>query len=101
MRVCVCVCVYETINSISAEYIFLTAHGILSRLDNILSQKKKKPQEIEIDWNYIEHFFYDHNTLKVEINYKKKTKKVSNITLNDIILREIKDKSRIPRDKLK
>ena len=51
------------------EYTFFSgAHGTFSRIDNILGHKLKK---IEI----ISSIFSNHNTMRIDINYKKKTAK--------------------------
>ena len=49
---------------------FLSAHGTFSRIDHILSHKSElsKLKKIEI----VSSIFSDHNTMKVDINYKKK-----------------------------
>ena len=48
---------------------FLSAHGTFSRIDHILSHKSElsKLKKIEI----VSSIFSDHNTMKLDINYKK------------------------------
>ena len=50
---------------------FSNAHGTFSRIDNILGHKSNlsKFEKIEV----ISSIFSDHNTMRLDINYKKKT----------------------------
>ena len=67
---------------------FSSAHGNFSRIDHILGHKsnldkfkKKKKKEI------IPTIFSDHNALRLDLNYRRKTIKNSNIwRLNNILL---------------
>ena len=58
---------------------FSSAHGTFSRIDHILGHKsslgklKKKKKEI------IPSIFSDHNAIRVDVNYRRKTIKNSNI----------------------
>ena len=55
----------------NAEYTFFSsAHGTFSRIDHILGHESKlgKFKKIEI----ISSIFSDHNTMRLNINYKKK-----------------------------
>ena len=54
----------------------------------------------------ISSIFYDHNTMRLEINYKKKTLRNTNMwQLSDMLLnnhwitKEIKEEIKIPRNK--
>ena len=63
-----------------AEYTFFSsAHGLLSRRDNIVGHKISRPlnkfKRIEI----ISSIFSDHNSIKLEINYRKKKGKNTNM----------------------
>ena len=53
------------------EYTFSGSHGIFSRIDHILGHKlnlsKFKKSEI------VSSIFSDHNAMRLDINYKKKT----------------------------
>ena len=56
---------------------FSSAHGTFSRIDHILDHKsnldklkKKKKKEI------IPSFFSDHNALRLDLNYRRKTIKI-------------------------
>ena len=58
----------------NAEYTFLSStHGTFSRIDHNLGHKSNlsKFKKIEI----ILSIFSDHNTMRLDINYKKKSKK--------------------------
>ena len=68
--------IYRTFHPKTKEYTFFSnAHGIFSRNDHILGQKTSlnKFKKIEI----IPSIFSDHNSMKLEINYKKKTGKAA------------------------
>ena len=77
---------YRTFHPKTAEYTFFSsAHGIFSRIDHMLGNKASlnKFKKIEI----ISSIFSDHNAMKLEINYKKKAGKVTNIwRLNNMLL---------------
>ena len=58
----------------NAEYAFFSsAHGTFSRIGHVLGHKSKlsKFKKIEI----ISGIFSNHNAIRLDINYKKKTKK--------------------------
>ena len=64
---------------------FSSAHGTFSRIDHILGHKSKpdKFKKIEI----IPTIFSDHNALRLDLNYRRKTIKNSNIwRLNSTLL---------------
>ena len=64
---------------------FSSAHGTFSRIDHIIGHKSSlgKFQKIEI----IPSIFSDHNALKLDVNYRRKTIKNSNIwRLNNTLL---------------
>ena len=54
----------------NAEFTFSSKHGKFSRIDHILGHKSNlsKFKKIEI----ISSIFSDHNTMRLNINYKKK-----------------------------
>ena len=89
--------IYRTSHPKTTEYTFFSsAHGTFSRIDDILGQKSSlgKFKKIEI----ISSIFSDHNTMRLDINYRKKTLKNRNtwrlnITLlnNQEITEEIKE----------
>ena len=64
--------IFRTFHPNAEEYIFfLSAHGTFSRIDHILGHKSNlsKCKKTEI----ISSIFSDHNTLRLNINYKKKS----------------------------
>ena len=66
--------VFKTFHPNAEEYTFLSsAHGSSSRIDHILGHKSSlsKFKKIEI----VSTVFSDHNTIKLDINYRKKKKK--------------------------
>ena len=78
--------IYRTFYSKTAEYTFSSsAHGTFSRLDHMLGHKTSlnKFKKFEI----ISSIFYEHSGMKLGINYKKKTGKVTNTwILNNMLL---------------
>ena len=90
--------IYRTFHPKTINFTFSSsAHGTFSRIDHILSHKSSlgKFKKIEI----IPVIFSDHSTVRLDLNYKKKIVKNSNIwrlnnTLlnNQQIIEEIKKK---------
>ena len=78
--------IYTTFHSKVAEYTFFsTAHGTFSRTDHILGHKSslRKFKKIEI----VASIFSDHDAMRLEINYRKKTVKNTNTwRLNSALL---------------
>ena len=69
--------IFRTIHPNAEEYTFFSSvHGTFSRIDHILSHKsnlgKFKKSEIPSS------IFYDHNTMRLDINYKEKTVRNTN-----------------------
>ena len=65
---------------------FTSTHGTFSRIDHILGHKSSlgKFKKIEI----IPSIFSDHNTVRLDLNYRRKTIKNSNIwRLNNMLLK--------------
>ena len=98
--------IYTTFHPKAAEYTFFSsAHGTFSSVDHILGHKSSlgRFKKIEI----ISSIFSNHNTMRLEINYrKKKLEKTNTWTLNNMLLNnqkiteEIKDEiKKIPRNK--
>uniref|UniRef100_A0A3Q2HSY1 RNA-directed DNA polymerase n=1 Tax=Equus caballus TaxID=9796 RepID=A0A3Q2HSY1_HORSE len=89
--------IYRTLHPKTAEYIFFSSmHVTFSRIDHMLGNKASlnKFNKIEI----ITSIFYNHNVIKLEINYKKRAEKrtkmwrLNNILLNkQWIIEEIKE----------
>ena len=78
--------IYRTFHAKTTEYTFFsTAHGTFSRIDHILGLKSSpgKFKKIEI----ITSIFSDHNAMRVDNNYRKKSVKNTNTwRLNNTIL---------------
>ena len=78
--------IYRTFQLKAAEYIlFSSAHGTVSRVDHILGHKSSlhKYKKIEI----ISSIFSNHNTMRLEIYYRKKTvKNINTWKLNNTLL---------------
>ena len=78
--------IFRTFHPKAAEYTFFSsAHGTFSRIDQILGHKSalSKYKKIEI----IPCIFSDHNTMKLEINHKKKFENTTNTwRLKNILL---------------
>ena len=88
--------IYRTFYPKTTEYTFFSsAHGTFSRIDYIFGHKSSlgKFKKIEI----VSSIFSDHNTMRLDINYRKKTCKkykwrVNNMLLNNQeITEEIKE----------
>ena len=66
--------IYKTFHPKTTEYTsFSSAHGTFSRIDHILGHRPSlgKFKKIEI----LSSTFSDHNAMKLDINYRKKTVK--------------------------
>ena len=64
--------IFRTFHPNAEEYTFSSAHETFSRTDHILGHKSnlsKFSQKIEI----ISSIFSDHNAMRLDINYKKKS----------------------------
>ena len=71
------IAIFRTFHPNAEEYIFFAnAHGTFSRTDDILGHKSSssKFKKIEI----ISSIFSDYNTMRLDINYRKKTAKNTN-----------------------
>ena len=69
--------IFRTFHPNAEEYtLFSSAHGTFSRIDHILGHKSNlsKFKKVEI----ISSIFSDHNTMRLDINYKKKTVRNTN-----------------------
>ena len=97
--------IYRTFHQKVAEYTFFSsAHGTFSRIDHILGHKSSlgKFKKIKI----ISGIISDHNAMRLDINYKKKsvtntnTWRLNNMLLNNQeITEEIRGNQKIPRNK--
>ena len=66
---------YRTFHPKTTEYTFFSnAHGIFSRINHILGHKSSlgKFKKIEI----VSSIFPDYNTMRLDINYRKKSVKI-------------------------
>ena len=66
--------IFRTFHPNAGEYTFFSsAHGTFSRIDHILGHKSnlRKFKKIEI----ISSIFSDHNTMRLDINYRNKNYK--------------------------
>ena len=72
--------IFRTFNS-NAEYTFFSsAYGTLSRIDHILGYKSNLSEFKKTE--IISSIFSDHNTIRLDINYKKKQNKTKLINTN-------------------
>ena len=89
--------IYRMFHPKTTEYTFFSsAHEVFSRLDHILGHKSSlgKFKKIEI----VSSIFSDHNTMRLRVNYRKKTVKNTNtwrpnsvLLNNQEIIEEIKE----------
>ena len=68
--------IFRTFYPNAEEYSFSSAHGTFSRIEHILGHKSNlsKFKKTEI----VSSVFSDHNAIRLEINYKKKTVRNTN-----------------------
>ena len=78
--------IYRTFHPKTTEYtLFSSAHGTSSRIDHILGHKPSlgKLKKIEI----VSSIFSNHNAMRLDINYRKKSVKNTNTwRLNNTLL---------------
>ena len=65
--------IFRTFHPNAEEYTCSSAHGTFSRIDHILGYKSNLSKFKKIDM--ISSIFSNHNTMRLDINYKKKTVK--------------------------
>ena len=83
-----------------ADYTFSCAHGTFSGVDHILGHKSNlcKFKKIEI----VSRIYSDHNTMRLDTNYKKKTVRNTNTwRLNNMFLNNQQVTEEIKREILK
>ena len=69
--------IYRTFHPKTAENTFFSSvHGTFSRIDDILSHKSSLSQFTKIQ--ILSSIFSDHNTMRLDINYRKKSVKNTN-----------------------
>ena len=68
--------IYRTFHPKTDYTFFSSAHGTFSRIDHILGHKSslRKFKKIEI----VSSIFSDHNAMRLDVNYKKKSVKNTN-----------------------
>ena len=72
--------IFRTFHPNPEEYTFFSsAHGTFSRIDHILCQKSNLSKFKKIET--ISSTFSDHNAMKLDINYKEKTKKHKHVEI--------------------
>ena len=90
--------IFRTFHTNAEEYTFFSsAHGTFSRIDNILGHKSNlsKFKKTEI----ILSIFSDHNSMRLDFNYKKKTVRNTNTQrLNNTFLNNQKAIEKIKRE---
>ena len=89
--------IFRTFHPHVEEYIFSSAHGTFSRIDHILGHKSNlsKFKKIEI----VSSIFSDHNTKRLDINYKKKTVRNTNTwRFNNTFLNNQQDTEEIKKE---
>ena len=78
--------IFRTFLPNAEEYTFFSsAHGTFSRIEHILGHKSNlsKIKKIEI----ISSIFFDHNAMRLDINYKKKiVRNINTLRLNSMFL---------------
>ena len=80
--------IYRTFHPKTMNFTFFSsAHGTFSRIDHILGHKSSLGK-LKKKKNYmIQSIFSDHNALRLDLNYRRKTIKNSNIwRLNNMLL---------------
>ena len=66
---------------------FSSAHGIFTRIDHILDHKSSLSKFKKKKKGIISRIFLDHNVVRLDVNYRKKTIKNTNIwRLNNTLL---------------
>ena len=90
--------IYRTFHPKTINFTFFSsAHGTFSRIEHFLGHKSNldKFQKIEI----IQSIFSDHNALRLDLNYRRKTIKNSNVwRLNNTLLNNQQITEEIKKD---
>ena len=79
--------IFRMLHPNAEEYTFFSsAHGTFSRIDHILGHKSNLSKFMKIE--IISSIFSDHNTMRLDINYKKKktVKNANTWRLNNMFL---------------
>ena len=76
--------IFRTFHSNAEEYTFFSsAHGTFSKIDHILGHKSNLSQFKKTE--IILSIFFNHNTMRLDINYKKKTVRNKHIEIKQHI----------------
>ena len=89
--------IYRTFHPKTTEYTFFSsAHGTFSKIDHILGHKSSLGKFKKI--GIVSTIFSDHNAMKLDINYRKRSVKNTNtwrlhntLLNNEVITEEIKE----------
>ena len=78
--------IYRTFHPKTTEYTFFSsAHGTFSRIDHILGHKSSTGKFKKIET--VSSIFSNHNAMRLDINYRKKSVKNTNTwRLNNMLL---------------
>ena len=90
--------IFWTFHRKSAEYTFFSsAHGTFSRIDHILGHKSSFGKFKKIE--KVSSTFSDDNTMRLDINYRKKNLKNANtLRLNNMLLNNQKNTEEIKEE---
>ena len=89
--------VFRTFHPNAGEHIFSSAQGTFSRIDQILGHKSNLSKFKEI--GIVSSIFSNHNAMRLDINYKKKTVKNTNTwRLNNTFLNKQQVTEEIKRE---
>ena len=70
--------IYRTFHPKTMDFTFFSgAHGNFSRIDHILGHKSSLGKFLKIE--IISGIFFDHNAVRLDVNYRKKKKKLLKI----------------------
>ena len=80
--------IYRTFYPKTIEYTFFSSvHGTFSRIDHVLGHKSSRGKIKKIEM--VSSIFSDHNAMRLDINYKKKSvKKIQTWRLNNMLLND-------------
>ena len=77
--------IYRTFHPKAAEYTFFySAHGTFSRIKHILGHETSLNKCIKVE--LISSIFSDHRGMRLEINYKKRIVKNTNVEATNMLL---------------
>ena len=68
--------IFRTFHPNAEEYTFSSSHRPFSRIDHIMGQKSNLSKFKKIEM--VSHIFSYHNTMRLDINYKKKAVRSTN-----------------------